>query len=67
MLPASFIPKLIKMVAPSLTTIIMEHIAKVFKMQKLLDYMELPNEADKRIDKLETQMKLLAKEVANGK
>ena len=29
-------------------------------MQKLLDYIELPNEADKRIDKLETQMKLLA-------
>ena len=59
MLPASFIPKLIKMVAPSLTTIIMEHIAKVFKMQKLLDYMELPNDLDRGVEKLQVENEML--------
>ena len=40
---------------------IMEHIAKVYKLDKVLNYMELPNDADNRIDKLEAQIKMLAK------
>lgn len=40
---------------------IMDHIAKVYKLDKVLNYMELPNDADNRIDKLETQIKMLAK------
>ena len=40
---------------------IMEHIAKVYKLDKVLNYMELPNDADNRIDKLEEQVKMLAK------
>ena len=42
---------------------IMEHIAKVYKLDKVLNYMELPNDADNRIDKLETQIKMLAKKI----
>ena len=34
---------------------IMDHIAKVYKLDKVLNYMELPNDADNRIDKLEEQ------------
>ena len=40
---------------------IMDHIAKVYKLDKVLNYMELPNDADNRIDKLEEQVKMLAK------
>ena len=32
---------------------------KVFKMDKLLNYMELPNEADKKIEKLEAKIQVL--------
>ena len=40
---------------------IMDHIAKVYKLDKVVNYMELPNDADNRIDKLEEQIKMLAK------
>ena len=40
---------------------IMDHIAKVYKLDKVVNYMELPNDADNRIDKLEEQVKMLAK------
>jgi|TARA_R100001443_G_C3344254_1_gene175199 presenilin-like A22 family membrane protease len=42
---------------------IMDHIAKVYKLDKVLNYMELPNDADNRIDKLEEQVKMLAKKI----
>ena len=41
---------------------ILEHMMKVFKMDKLVNYMELPNDADMRIDKLESQIKMLAED-----
>ena len=41
---------------------VIEHIVSVFKMDKLVNYMELPNDADLRIDKLEEQMKLMAED-----
>jgi presenilin-like A22 family membrane protease len=42
---------------------IMDHIARVYKLDKVLNYMELPNDADNRIDKLEEQVKMLAKKI----
>ena len=62
MIPASFAPFIMKMIAPKLTESIVEHIAKIFKLNHLVDYMELPNDADKRIDKLETQIVMLDKD-----
>ena len=41
---------------------IIEHLMKIFKMDKLVNYMELPNDADLRIDKLESQIKMLAED-----
>ena len=32
---------------------------KVFKLDQLLDYMELPNDADRRIDELEKEIQKL--------
>ena len=62
MFPASFVPYIIKLIAPELTEKIANHIAKVFKLPQLVNYMELPNDADQRIDKLEAQIKMLAED-----
>jgi len=42
MMPVSFMPMVLKYVLPRLT----DHLMKVFKLDKMLKYMELPNEAD---------------------
>ena len=64
MIPISFIPMIAKFVlGDKILPKIMDHIAKVYKLDKVLNYMELPNDADNRIDKLETQIKMLAKKI----
>ena len=64
MIPASFIPMIAKFVlGDKILPKIMDHIAKVYTLDKVLNYMELPNDADNRIDKLETQIKMLAKKI----
>ena len=62
MIPASFVPYIIKLIAPELTEKIANHIAKIFKLPQLVNYMELPNDADQRVDKLEAQIKMLAED-----
>ena len=62
MIPSSFIPMIAKFVlGDKILPKIMDHIAKVYKLDKVVNYMELPNDADNRIDKLEEQIKMLAK------
>ena len=58
MIPASFVPYLIKLIAPQLT----EMMAKTFKLPQVLSYMELPNDTDLKVEKLETQVKMLAED-----
>ena len=43
MIPASFAPMILKLVMPKVT----DHIMKVFKLDKVLQYVEQPNDADK--------------------
>jgi len=62
MFPASFVSYIIKLIAPKLTEKIADHVAKAFKLPQVLNYMELPNDADQRIDKLEAQIKMLAED-----
>ena len=42
MIPASFAPMILKLVMPKVT----DHLMKVFKLDKVLQYVEQPNEAD---------------------
>ena len=56
MFSASFVPYIIKLIAPEITEKIANHIAKIFKLPQLVNYMELPNDVDQRVDKLEAQM-----------
>ena len=58
MLPASFVPYLLKLLMPK----IMDHFMEMFKLDKVLQYVEQPNDADIRIDKVETQIKMLAED-----
>ena len=46
------IGKLARAVLKIIMPDIIEHMMKVFKMDKLVSYMELPNEADKGVEKL---------------
>ena len=62
MFPASFAPYIIKLISPKLTEKIANHVAKAFKLPQVLNYMELPNDADQLIDKLEAQIKMLAED-----
>ena len=58
MLPVSFIPMLLKLLMPK----IMDQFMEMFKLDKVLKYVEQPNDADQRIDKLETQIIMLAED-----
>tara|TARA_Y100000593_G_scaffold14739_2_gene28301 strand:- start:384 stop:548 length:165 start_codon:yes stop_codon:yes gene_type:complete len=51
MIPA----KLIRLLMPK----VVDHIVKSFKLDKVLKYVEKPNDADKRIDALESRIKKL--------
>ena len=63
MVVAKIAQAVMKLIMPQL----LEHFIKVFKLDKMLNYMELPNDADKRIDKLEEQMKMVAEEMGKKK
>ena len=58
MFPASFAPYLLKLLMPK----IMDHFMEMFKLDKVLQYVEQPNDADVRIDKVESQIKMLAED-----
>ena len=57
MLPSSFAPMLLKLLMPKL----MDHFTKVFKLDKVLNYVEQPNELDKKVKSLDKKIKKLEK------
>jgi len=59
MIPATFAPMILKLILPRVT----DHFMKVFKMDKLLRYMEEENETDLKVKKQEEQIQLLAAEL----
>ena len=59
MIPATFAPMILKLILPRVT----DHFKKVFKMDKLLRYMEEENETDLKVKKQEEQIQLLATEL----
>ena len=59
MFPASFVPYIIKLIAPKLTEKIANHVAKAFKLPQLVNYMELPNDADRKLIVHEKELELL--------
>ena len=42
---------------------IVEHMMKIFKMDKLVSYMELPNDADKGVEKLKVDGEMVKSQI----
>ena len=59
MIPASFMPKILSLIAPK----ILDQVAKVFKLDKVLQYVEQPNELDDKVETLEIKIEALEKTV----
>ena len=51
----------LKIIMPDVT----EQLLRVFKLDKLVDYMELPNEADRKVEKLEEKHKMVTEKLKN--
>ena len=54
MLPGIIIPKLVKKLLPLLLDLLMKTFPGLEKIEKLVEYMEKPNDADKEIEKLKS-------------
>ena len=60
MIPASFAPMLLKLIMPK----VMDQFVEIFKLDKVLQYVEQPNDADKEIEKHKEQINMLAGEMS---
>ena len=56
MIPAVLIGKILKKIVPKILDILMKQFPGLEKIEKLVNYMEKPNEADEGISKLKKQM-----------
>ena len=59
MIPASFAPMILKLIMPKL----MDHFMKVFKLDKVLDYVEQPNELDDQVADMRIELKVLKQHI----
>ncbi len=60
MIPVSFAPMITRLVLPK----IMDHFMKVFKLDKVLEYVEQPNEADLLAEKNKEHIAMIAGEIS---
>ena len=60
MIPASFAPMIAKLVMPK----IMDHFMKVFKLEKIIQYVEQPNDADRLGEKNQEHITMIAGEIS---
>ena len=51
----------LKLILPDVT----EHLLRIFKLEKVLAYVELPNEADKGVEKLKVENEILISQVSD--
>ena len=55
MIPATFAPMILKLILPKL----MDHVMKVFKLDKVLEYVEKPNELDIKMSSIDLKIKAI--------
>ena len=55
MIPATFAPMILKLILPKL----MDHVMKVFKLDKVLEYVEKPNELDVKMSSIDLKIKAM--------
>ena len=59
MIPATFAPMILKLIMPKL----MDHFVKVFKLDKVLQYVEQPNELDDQVADIRRDLKILRQHI----
>ena len=59
MIPATFAPMILKLIMPKL----MDHLMKVFKLDKVLQYVEQPNELDDQVADIRRDLKILREHI----
>ena len=59
MIPATFAPMILKLIMPKL----MDHFMKVFKLDKVLQYVEQPNELDEQEADIRRDLKILREHI----
>ena len=59
---AKLVAPLLKLLLPKITQKVTDHLAKIFKLDSVLRYVEMPNDADKKIEKLEGRIDMLMAE-----
>ena len=59
MIPATFAPMILKLIMPKL----MDHFMKVFKLDKVLQYVEQPNELDNQVADIRNDLKILRQHI----
>ena len=55
MIPATFAPMILKLIMPKM----MDHFMKVFKLDKVLRYVEQPNELDVKMSSVDLKIKAM--------
>ena len=60
------IGKLAKAVLKLITPDVVEHLLKVFKLDKLVNYMELPNDADKGVKAIKSELEMIKDELRDA-
>ena len=53
---------ILKLLLPKVTQKVTDHLAKIFKLDQVLQYVEMPNDADLKIEKLETKLQMLVED-----
>ena len=61
MIPATFAPMILKLVMPK----IMDHFMEIFKLDKVLQYVEQPNELDDQVAEIRRDLKVLREYVVD--
>ena len=59
MIPASFAPMLLKLIMPK----VLDHFMEVFKLDKVLQYVEQPNELDEQVGSIRREMDVLRQHI----
>ena len=59
MIPATFAPMILKLVMPK----IMDHFMEIFKLDKVLQYVEQPNELDDQVAEIRKDLKILRQHI----
>ena len=59
MIPATFAPMILKLIMPK----IMDHFMEIFKLDKVLQYVEQPNELDDQVVEIRRDLKILRQHI----